>query len=292
MTVMLPRLATFVELPVASASAAGTEFACASAVPPQDSATTEITAKYKLRFLLSLHGNFSIGFIFFSLRHRTPSVSVNSLWLMQTKSSQPKLTGLDLGRRNCGRGAALRKIFDGRTESGNDEVTRRFNYQGRRRNNDFTGCGAYFSVGDQRDCAMVIRFVRVLVNPFVQRGARRHRVEEQNHSCQQRRERRLAEAKMLWCTFHLRLTGLKLSDDDGYRKSREQGGRQFEPIVRMELQFRQQIAAGDAQERTGAKGQRGAEYRRAAGGEPRGAGIKQRRPQRRGQRKQEIQDVP
>ena len=50
-TVMLPSWVTFVELPDASAFAAATLFVCASAVPPQDSATDEITAKYNLRFL-------------------------------------------------------------------------------------------------------------------------------------------------------------------------------------------------------------------------------------------------
>ena len=113
---------TFVELPIASASVAGTEFVCASAVPPQDSATTEITDKYKLRFLFflfSFHGNCLIGFIFLLLcRRRTPGVSANSHTVNATKSNQPKLTGLDLGRRNCGRSAALRKIFNGRAENG------------------------------------------------------------------------------------------------------------------------------------------------------------------------------
>ena len=45
MTVMLPSWVTLVELPDASALAAGTLFVCANAVPPQDSATDEMTAQ-------------------------------------------------------------------------------------------------------------------------------------------------------------------------------------------------------------------------------------------------------
>jgi hypothetical protein len=53
---MLPSWVTFVELPDAPAFAAATLFVCASAVPPQDSATDEITAQYtflRTRFFLS-----------------------------------------------------------------------------------------------------------------------------------------------------------------------------------------------------------------------------------------------
>ncbi len=45
MTVMLPRLATFVELSDTPALAADTLFVWAKAVPPQDRATDEMTAQ-------------------------------------------------------------------------------------------------------------------------------------------------------------------------------------------------------------------------------------------------------
>ncbi len=50
------------------------------------------------------------------------------------------------------------------------------------------------------------------------------------------------------------------------------GGGQFETVVRVELQFRQQVAAGNAEKRTGAKRQRVAEHRRVAAGK---AGLRQ-----------------
>lgn len=41
-------------------------------------------------------------------------------------------------------------------------------------------------------------------------------------------------------------TVLKLADEDGDRETGDQRGGQFESVVRMELQFRQQVAARDA----------------------------------------------
>jgi hypothetical protein len=61
---MLPSWVTFVELPDASELVAATLFVCASAVPPQESATDEITEKYnlRLRFFLSFSLNSFIKF--------------------------------------------------------------------------------------------------------------------------------------------------------------------------------------------------------------------------------------
>src|SRR5580698_7284065 len=42
--------------------------------------------------------------------------------------------------------------------------------------------------------------------------------------------------------------GLEHPDGDGHAQPGQQGGRQLEPVVGVELQFRQQIAAGDAEE--------------------------------------------
>ena len=63
-TVMLPSWVTLVELPDASAFAAATLFVCASAVPPQESATDEITDKYNsaITILFSFSLNFFIKF--------------------------------------------------------------------------------------------------------------------------------------------------------------------------------------------------------------------------------------
>jgi hypothetical protein len=63
---MLPSWVTLVELPDAPAFAAATSFVCASAVPPQDSATDEITAQYNLRCRFLLFVKLLIEFIFFS----------------------------------------------------------------------------------------------------------------------------------------------------------------------------------------------------------------------------------
>ena len=46
---------------------------------------------------------------------------------------------------------------------------------------------------EQRDYAMMVGFVGVLVKQFMQGGAGRHGIEQQNHSHQQGRESRLAE---------------------------------------------------------------------------------------------------
>jgi hypothetical protein len=65
---MLPSWVTLVELSAATTFAAGTVLVCDSAVPSQDSATDEITAKYTLRFRFLL--------VFLSARFFT-----NFLWL-------------------------------------------------------------------------------------------------------------------------------------------------------------------------------------------------------------------
>ena len=56
----------FVQLAYNGDVAADTSFVCANAVPPQDSAANEITARYNLRFLFFFSVNCLIDFIFFS----------------------------------------------------------------------------------------------------------------------------------------------------------------------------------------------------------------------------------
>ena len=87
------------------------------------------------------------------------------------------------------------------------------------------------------------------------------------------------------------LAGFKLADDDGHGQPGDQGDGQFEPVVRMELQFGKQIGAGDTEKRAGAKRQRVAEQGRV-GGKVTGAQVKQRRANRACQREQAVQDVP
>jgi len=53
------------------------------------------------------------------------------------------------------------------------------------------------SVREHRDGAMVVSLAGVLVNQLVQRGARRHRVKQQNHPHQQDGQGRFAELNEL-----------------------------------------------------------------------------------------------
>ena len=104
-------------------------------------------------------------------------------------------------------------------------------------------------MGEHHDGTFVACLVRVTMNQMMQRGARRHRVEQQNQTGQQRGEHRFAVMDMSSPVFHLKaLTRFKLPDNDGHCKSRDQRRRQFKPVVRVKLEFRQEIAAGDAEE--------------------------------------------
>ena len=63
-------------------------------------------------------------------------------------------------------------------------------------------------------------------------------------------------------------------DKDGHGQPRDEGDGQLEAVVRVELQFRQQVAAGDAQKCAGAKCQRTAQKSGVGIGEMTGAKIK------------------
>jgi hypothetical protein len=102
-----------------------------------------------------------------------------------TKSNQPKLIGLDLGRRNCRRGAAGGKISDGRAENGEFDLRCRGDQDECRRDRDINGRGLDLAMGEHGDGAFVTRTARVLVNQPVQGRARRQGVENQNHGNQQ-----------------------------------------------------------------------------------------------------------
>src|SRR5580693_3376176 len=55
------------------------------------------------------------------------------------------------------------------------------------------------------------------------------------------------------------LPGLEMLYEHGHRQAGEQGNGKLEAIVRVELQFRQQVAAGDTEKSSSTEGQRAAE---------------------------------
>ena len=72
----LPRSVTLVELPdAAELVATATPFVCANVVPPSDSATNEITAKYNRRPLFSFSANFFIQFNGLKFSNILPRIS-------------------------------------------------------------------------------------------------------------------------------------------------------------------------------------------------------------------------
>ena len=151
----------------------------------------------------------------------------------------------------------MRKIFNGRAENGKFNLRNALNRSRRNDDGSHNGRRFHLSMREHRDGAFVACLVRVLVNQLMQRGTRRHRVQQQDHPNQQRRERRFAVINVSSPVFHLNaLTGFKLSDNDGHCKSGQQCRGQLEPVVRVELQFGKQIGAGDAEKRPGAKRQR------------------------------------
>ena len=77
------------------------------------------------------------------------------------------------------------EIFGGRAENGKFNLLRRFNRNGGNRNGNINGRTFDLSVREHRDGAFVARFASVVMNQFVQRGAGRHRIEQQNQTDQQ-----------------------------------------------------------------------------------------------------------
>ena len=55
------------------------------------------------------------------------------------------------------------------------------------------GTSSHLAVHEHRDGAFVAGLVRIMMNQFVQRGASRHRIKEQNHSHQHEGDECLAE---------------------------------------------------------------------------------------------------
>jgi hypothetical protein len=91
------------------------------------------------------------------------------------------------------RGAAWGKIFYGRTENGNGEMPVGFNRSRRRGDDDIANSRIHFPCSEHRDRAIVVLLARVMVDHFMQRGARGHRVQQQDNAHQQGGHGRFAE---------------------------------------------------------------------------------------------------
>jgi hypothetical protein len=113
----------------------------------------------------------------------------------RTKQTAPSKTGESGSEAGKGRSTTVWKIFDGRAES--EEIDRRSRFKpGRwRQNGNITSDRINLALREHRDGAMVVGLVGVLVNQFVQRRTRGHRVEQQKHSHQPGGQGRLAKPK-------------------------------------------------------------------------------------------------
>ena len=118
----------------------------------------------------------------------------NKFWTRHTASSETDELGSNAGR---GRSAAGREIFNRCAKNWKIYGRSGFKHDRRRGNGNIAGYRINLALREHRDGAMVVGLVGVLVNQFVQRGARRHRVEEQNHSHQPGGQGRPAESKKM-----------------------------------------------------------------------------------------------
>lgn len=94
----------------------------------------------------------------------------------------------------------MRKVFNGRMEREDDEGAGCFRKKRRRGNGNFTVVQADFTLNQQGHRAVMAGLFRVLVNQLMQRGARRHRIEQQNHTNQQTADGRRAELIEMFVT--------------------------------------------------------------------------------------------
>jgi hypothetical protein len=84
----------------------------------------------------------------------------------------------------------------------------------------------------------------------------------------------------------------ELSDQQGNAQPAQQRHRQLQPIVPVELQFRQQVSAGNAQKRSGAERQGPAEPRRMLVRQTARPCEEQQRSERSDRGKREIDEMP
>ena len=75
-----------------------------------------------------------------------------------------------------GRGATGGKIFNGRSKNRNDKLRGRLNRSRLRDGGNFHRDRVHLAVGEHRDRTIVVGFASVLVDQFMQRWTRRHRV--------------------------------------------------------------------------------------------------------------------
>ena len=89
-------------------------------------------------------------------------------------------------------------MFNGRAENGNHEGLGGLDQIRRRGNDDFAGDRVCLSLNQHRDRAIVVFLARVVVNHFVQRGARGHRVQQQDDAHQQGGQGRFANREKMF----------------------------------------------------------------------------------------------
>ena len=120
---------------------------------------------------------------------RKDLVTGNYFQTRRTAPSETNELGGDAGR---GRGASGGEIFNGRGEAGKNKNRGRLDRNRRRGGGNFNRGRVHLAVREHRDRAIVVGLARVLVDHFVQRGRRRHRVQQQDKADEQRGENRLA----------------------------------------------------------------------------------------------------
>lgn len=90
------------------------------------------------------------------------------------------------------RSAASGKILDGRGKNEKFSLQSCLNGNNSGGDRNVNGSRVNVTVREQRDGALVTGLVGVVVNQFMQRGASRHRVQQQDKTSQQRGDNRLA----------------------------------------------------------------------------------------------------
>ena len=83
-------------------------------------------------------------------------------------------------------------MFNGRDKNRRFEMQARDDNRGREDYRNINGRRLHLTVRKQRYGALMVGFVRVAMNQFVQRRRGGHRVQKQHHADQQRRQQRLA----------------------------------------------------------------------------------------------------
>ncbi len=91
--------------------------------------------------------------------------------------------------RKTGRSAAGRKIFYGRSKSGEFNLRNDRDEKRRRDDGNFNRNGVNVAVREHRDRAIMVGLVRVVMDELVQRGRGRQRVQQQDNADEQNSQR-------------------------------------------------------------------------------------------------------